>query len=259
MGNEIGKKLAEKLNAEIVDREVLEEKFQKRDVNIETLLKYDEKHPKFWSLFDAEKDRYFHYMAETILGYASNGNCVILGRGSQVLLSGVSGVLHVRIIAPREWRVRHLIESLQYSESHAEETVTKSDHDQAKYIKSYYDHEMDEPQLYHMILNTSRMKDEEVINVIMKAAEMKEKFLDTSMIKDLLIEQNIFVMLKYERHIPIQNFSVRVREGVVTLRGSTISDEAIISVSQLVEKIPGIRQVNNELFRAYAYTPHGMY
>ncbi len=106
---------------------------------------------------EAIGDAYTELMGRVLREYASTGGVIIVGRGGQVVLRDYARVLHVRIHAPLEVRIRNIIKRQIVSYDLAEELVRNSDRVRARYIKKYYYEDWTNPQLYDMVVNTARM------------------------------------------------------------------------------------------------------
>jgi cytidylate kinase len=98
------------------------------------------------------------------------GNVVIVGRGGQAILHGQPDVLHVRIEAPLEHRIRRLMDRDDYTPTQAELEI--EDHDRAArdYVKRYHDIDPTDPMHYHLLINTGMLDLETSAEVIALAA-----------------------------------------------------------------------------------------
>lgn len=96
---------------------------------------------------------------------AAEGNCVIVGRGSQYFLRDRDDTLRVFLYAPAEEKVRRLI-SRGKSETEAMELVASVDSERAEFIKEYFGKEWPNRILYHAMLNTAT-GDETVIQMLL--------------------------------------------------------------------------------------------
>ncbi len=81
-------------------------------------------------------------------------NMVIVGRGGQVILKNKPNVLHVRIEAPLEDRIRRVHESEKITLTEAQEKVSHRDKAAHSYIKRFYGVDWSDPLLYHLVINT---------------------------------------------------------------------------------------------------------
>src|ERR1700726_4105411 len=95
---------------------------------------------------------------------ASAGNCVIVGRGSQLFLKDRQDALRVFLYAPREDKVRRLL-SRGKSEQEAQELVDTVDRERADFIAKYFKVEWPSRSIYHTMINTV-IGDENVVQMI---------------------------------------------------------------------------------------------
>lgn len=85
---------------------------------------------------------------------AAEGNCVIVGRGSQHYLRDRSDTLRIFLFAPREDKVRRLAaEGIPKLE--AEQLVDTVDKERADFIGKYFKMEWPNRSVYHALLNTA--------------------------------------------------------------------------------------------------------
>ena len=97
------------------------------------------------------------------------GNVVVIGRGAQVVLRDKPDVLHVRLTAPLEIRVRrHQIRAGLDVEA-AREQVLHRDRASAQFVQRYYDADVADPALYDLIVNTGRLPLEVAAELIVSA------------------------------------------------------------------------------------------
>jgi cytidylate kinase len=96
---------------------------------------------------------------------ASAGNCVIVGRGSQLFLRDHQDAFRVFLYAPREDKVRRLL-SRGKSEQEAQGLVDTVDLERADFIEKYFKVEWPNRSVYHTMINTA-IGDETVVEMIM--------------------------------------------------------------------------------------------
>lgn len=85
---------------------------------------------------------------------ASEGNCVIVGRGSQHFLRQRNDALRIFLYAPREAKIRRLIAE-GVSETDAEEAVDVIDSERAAFVERYFHMQWPNRSVYHAMLNTA--------------------------------------------------------------------------------------------------------
>jgi len=95
--------------------------------------------------------------AKTIRGLATVGRCVIVGRGSQCILAEMANVIHVRLIAPLEWRAKRYAAMLDMDEAGIERVISDSDSDRAKFVKAHFGRDITDPELYSLVINVGKV------------------------------------------------------------------------------------------------------
>jgi cytidylate kinase len=109
--------------------------------------------------------------ARTIRGLARNGRAVVVGRGGAVILAGVTHSLHVRLVAPLEWRIRAWAAANGVPVDEARSRVQELDRDREDYVKATLNHSADDPQLYDLVVNVAALTVEHTASVIARAVE----------------------------------------------------------------------------------------
>jgi cytidylate kinase len=105
-------------------------------------------HPSAWTLVE--------HTTQTILRLAGLGHAILVGRGASVITARLPNVFHVRLVAPLATRIRHTAEYYQLSEAEAAKFVREKDHARRRYVRRYFNAEIDDPTLYDVTLNTGR-------------------------------------------------------------------------------------------------------
>lgn len=96
---------------------------------------------------------------------AAEGNCVIVGRGSQHFLRERADTLRVFLYAPKEAKVRRLTAG-GMSDADAEELVDTVDNDRAAFVGKYFHMQWPNRSIYQAMLNTA-IGEETVIDTIL--------------------------------------------------------------------------------------------
>lgn len=108
--------------------------------------------------------------AETILHLAELGNVVLVGRGANVITASLPHVFHVRLVGSPARRIERLRAQENLSARAAFETIEKTDRGRARYLRKYFDKDIDDVLLYDVTLNTDRIGDEVAARMIAEAA-----------------------------------------------------------------------------------------
>ena len=88
---------------------------------------------------------------------AQQGNVVILGRGSNIILKDVPGAIHVGFVAPLELRIRNTVERANLAWAEAEHQVQEEDRVRIAYFRKFFKADPNDPLHYHLMLNMERL------------------------------------------------------------------------------------------------------
>ncbi len=97
---------------------------------------------------------YRQAVAQVISELAEAGEVVILGRAGQIILAGHPDILHVRLVAPLQVRADRIALRYNITNECALAQIQASDANRAKYLRRFYNVRWDDPQHYHLVLNT---------------------------------------------------------------------------------------------------------
>ncbi|MBQ2314140.1 MAG: cytidylate kinase-like family protein [Treponema sp.] len=173
-GHKIAKLLAEKLDIPLYNRNILEEVAGIKNVNTNSLAKYDE----------APRKRFF---SRTVRGYtnspeenvaelqfnllkskfADEDSFVIVGRCADELFYGYKYLVTVFITGDEEDKIKRIMESRGFNEKQARKTMERHD----KMRKAYHDYfckhgKWGETDTYDLCLNASRLSIEDCTDII---------------------------------------------------------------------------------------------
>jgi cytidylate kinase len=116
----------------------------------------------------------------TILRLASLGRVILVGRGADVVTKRLPYVFHVRLVAPVEKRVQHAVQYYNLTAADAAEKVREEDRARRRYLRRYFDADIEDPLLYDLVINTGRLGFVRTAELIAQAAMRNyEEFLKT--------------------------------------------------------------------------------
>lgn len=123
-------------------------------------------HPPSWTLV--------RQTADTILHLAQLGSVIIIGRGAHVITQKLGNVFHVRLVGSLEKRMEYLqrLEKISRKEAHA--MIEHEDRGRRRYLKKYFGKDIDDPLLYHAVINTDLLSYEEAARMIAGAVLGRE-------------------------------------------------------------------------------------
>lgn len=143
-GPEIGKMIAESLGIEYYNRDLVDKVVEKIGVKRELVEQADTKsnvkyeyETKYGPRYANLTNRVIYTQFEVIQKLAKKHSCVIIGRCSDFVLKDCDYCLNIFIYAPKDARVKSVMEQNNVSEKEAEEMVKYNDeqlHARYKYI-----------------------------------------------------------------------------------------------------------------------------
>lgn len=95
-----------------------------------------------------------HMTKELIEDLGRRDRIVMVGRAAAAVLARESEVLHVRLVASREYRIGLAMHELGLGEAEAAASVDERDLSRARYHKENYGRDWNDPVHYHVVLNT---------------------------------------------------------------------------------------------------------
>jgi cytidylate kinase len=119
-------------------------------------------HPSSWTLVQQT--------TETIWHLGQMGYVIIVGRGANLITSRLPTVFHVRLVGSFGKRAKRVEEVFQLGATAALEFIKKEDGGRQRYLKEHFGKDIDDPLLYHMILNTDQVRYDDAAVLIGQAA-----------------------------------------------------------------------------------------
>lgn len=110
-----------------------------------------------------------HQTAETLLKFASLGSVILIGRAGNIVTAKLPHVLHVRLVAPLKDRVERISRDDHKSLAEARKFCLEEEMARARYVKTYYNADINDSLQYHMVINTSRVGYENTAQMIGEA------------------------------------------------------------------------------------------
>jgi CMP/dCMP kinase len=186
-GGRIAETIAKRLGWKLLDRDIIDAIAYAAHVDSSVVRNYDE-HVVSWlrrinqqamrsaalaagielgegSVFDAEET--VRVSRKIIEQAHAEGNCVIVGRGSQCVLQHKPDVFHAFVYAPFKERVQRLHGRLAEG-ANIEQRIHAVDEERAKYLQQYFGKSWNNPHLYDLMIS-SRADEDWTARVILHA------------------------------------------------------------------------------------------
>ncbi len=177
-GGRIAETIAGWLGWKLLDKDIIDAIAYAAHVNAKVVRHYDE-HVESWlrrinqqamrsaalaaglelgegAVFDAEETV---KLTRKIVEEAwAEGNCVVVGRGSQCVLQHKPDVYHVFVYAPLKQRIQRLRERLEKG-ANLEERIRTVDGERAKYLQQHFGKSWCNPHLYDLMISSGEDED----------------------------------------------------------------------------------------------------
>jgi cytidylate kinase len=209
-GNDIAEKICESTGYYLFDKRIIAETAVDVGLSDEEIVDFSEENYKIKGFFDrlfggshlhvwkemedgGRTSEEVHLSEENALilvrraieNAYKKGDTVIVGRGGQVILQDAPDVLHVRVETPLEERIqrvrshpklanRSFIGPLEARRA-ALDLIEESDSASADYLKRFHGVDWSDPMLYHIVVNTGKLKVEQAVRLIIETARQLEK------------------------------------------------------------------------------------
>jgi len=261
LGDETAREVAKLLGYRLVDKDALEERIQSYGIEAKKFKKYDERKPSFFAALSQDRDDYLHYLKAAILAEAEQGCCVLLGRGTNIILKSMPALITVFLSARSEVRIERVKSYFQCDERRAAQIIERSDRDRVGFHRSFFDIDWGHPGNYHLALNMGIFSPTECAEIIgslkerMFTPEMETQNL--TMLKDLNLEHQIKHRVLYEKELPIRFLEISVTDNIVTLYGTTNSQALLEAAMNAAREAADSATIRNEIqiIREYGVMP----
>ena len=187
LGLPVGRRLAERLDAEFLDRAIVAQVAVRSGIPESQLESYDERLPSIWQRIASAlgggapdvgappsvedmppalsiHDRLVKLTRAVVEEAAAGGNAVILGRGGAFILGRKPGVLNVQLVASLDDRARNLLARVEDApgaeklDEPALRALCKSiDNARAEYIRSIFGADWMDARNYDLVVDTGRL------------------------------------------------------------------------------------------------------
>ena len=188
-GIELGKALAESLGYEYIDKSIVVDLAKKmktsqgmvsslEDGDYLSLFKFINKfvgESTIQTIVSQSKDlayvnseKYRAGLHGLMNDLADRGNVVIVGRGGQFILRNRADVVHVRVVAPLEYKKKFLASKASISLQDAETIIKAKEEERRKYHEKMFNGSNTDPTLYHIIINIALVTRPIAVEIIQK-------------------------------------------------------------------------------------------
>ncbi len=120
---------------------------------------------------DLDDQRYIEVTSAVITDLANGGNVVIVGRGGNLILKDIPGILHVGIVAPIEARVRTIMDREHLDDDASLRFVEEHETARIGFYERFFKVHPQDPHNYHMMINMADLRVETAAQIVSHAAQ----------------------------------------------------------------------------------------
>ncbi len=172
-GKELGRLLAEKLDYKYVDKSILQDIAEDLNVSKKALESFEEK--RRYEGYDKSavfEEEYKKSLESLLLGAAREDNVVIIGRAAYFWLKDIKNCIHIRLVAPMDWKKKYALEHYKISPDHVQEFIEKEDKKRKWFRRSICGMRFNDSVWFHLTLNMGRISTEKAAGLIMSASNL---------------------------------------------------------------------------------------
>jgi cytidylate kinase len=158
------------------DREVIEKVAQEMHLSREIVESIDgHRRSEMCELFDSILNRkvdeslVFRKICQVVRSLATHGHAILVGRGSHLVTRDLKTGLHVRLVAPRAWRIHRVADLRQLSHRDAEKMVDQCEKEREKFLQTFFVHDPHTIHCHDVIIDNSRFNLAQIAEIVFAA------------------------------------------------------------------------------------------
>jgi cytidylate kinase len=250
-GDEIARLLAEELGWKLLDNDVVERLLVQKGFPRAEAETFEEREPGLWHRFSSEKEKYLHFLKMVSYEFARQADCIILGRGGQILFADVPGAIRVRVTAPLQDRVARVRDTSGGDEHRTRQALQHSDNERTGFHRFLFHVNWDSPNLYDLIINTHGISPKTAADLVVKALSAKEmtgkKREASRKLENLCLAQKAIVAVLFEQKLPIRCLEIECDDGAITLKGTARDRPSIERCQETAARVCNAKSVTSEI------------
>ena len=172
-GNEVAAKVAQRLDLKCISRDLLIGTSKKFNIAELRLIRAIEDSPSFLEKYTFGRQKYIKYIKAAILNELAKGKVIYHGFARHFLVSDISHVLKVRIIADMEERIAYMMKRENVSKDDAVQLVKKVDEERTKWSLKLYGIDNWDSRLYDLVINIGKVTLDHAVDLVCQTVQLK--------------------------------------------------------------------------------------
>ncbi len=248
-GQALARRLAERLSYRYLRREDLIRAVDSCGDHARKVRESLDRATKAYQQFSDLRRPFLILMRSALLGFIRDGNVVYDGYASHLLLVGVPGCMHVRVIAPMAQRVQSAMSRLGLGEAEAKEAVQREDEERVRWARFMYGRDLRDVSLYDACLSLDRLSVEAACSMI-AASLAFDVFQPTPesarALEDLELATRVEAALVCDTRTFGYEIGAKAQGGRVHLEGPYVEDHEHELILEVARTVVGVTEVEYE-------------
>jgi cytidylate kinase len=249
-GIAVAEKLAKELGHPCASREVVLDAAQDSGVDERELQSTLEDPPRFWEKKPGRIPAHLNLVRAALLRRAQAGDLVYHGYAGHLLLSGISHVLRVRIIAGSEMRIAALMDDYHMTRKEATAHLKKLDIQLIKWTRFLYGVEWQDPSLYDVVLNLDHLDVDGAAATLAHMTRL-DAFQPTDAshkaFNDLSLSSFVWAELTKDQRTRKANIRVGADAGAVFITGVAANARVVNAIQEVAAQVDGVTKVDSQV------------
>jgi cytidylate kinase len=116
----------------------------------------------------------FKKVAGTMRALATAGHAILVGRGGRFITDGLAGGVHLRLVAPLDYRIKTTAESFHLSLPAATKRLAEIDRNRTLFYRQFWPGKSLDPENFTMTLNSAQLSLDEMVACILPLIRLRD-------------------------------------------------------------------------------------
>ena len=252
LGKDVALGVADALGLAVVHHEIIDHVADKMRLRKSHVVRLLDGKATMLERLTADRTSLAIFTADETYGIAHrNGGAVIRGWGATHLLRQVGHAVCVRVCAPRELRVRRMMERLHTDDADfVRKEVDLSDEAHAAIMRRHFGVNCQDGEQYDVSLNTERVPIGECVEKVLKLVRgvaFAETGESRATLENLSLSARVRAALRNDPRTRKANVMIECAAGRVTLSGMVEGDTEPAVLAEVAATAPGVKDVENRV------------
>lgn len=248
-GEALATELADRLGWPCISREMVLETAAAYGVSAEVLDAAMEKRPSLWKRMVGQRDIHLILVRAALCEHVAAGNVVFQGQVAHLFMPGISHVISVRVIADLAYRIATLMEHQHLVRKEAIAYIERVDAERRHWSRFLFNAEWDDPLVYDMTINLTRMSVGAACEVVVRLSqqvEFKPTAASLKAMQDLALSSRVSARLATDARTRSADLHVVADGGFVTVAGTSQSSALLAAIPEVVRRVDGVQGLQSK-------------